>query len=147
MTHRDPLDLEVLTALSELSASFIADYDDAAAAHGLSGAQARLLGLVVTEPRPMSRLAHVLRCEPSNVTGLVDRLEKHGLVERRPDPQDRRVKLIAPSEAGRALYAKVFADLNFAADPLRGLDRTERTTFRDLLRKAAPEASRPARTE
>ena len=147
MTHRDPLDLEVLTALSELSASFIADYDDAAAAHGLSGAQARLLGLVVTEPRPMSRLAHVLRCEPSNVTGLVDRLEKHGLVERRPDPQDRRVKLIAPSEAGRELYAKVFADLNFAADPLRGLDRTERTAFRDLLRKAAPEASRPARTE
>ena len=147
MTHRDPLDLEVLTALSELSASFITDYDAAAAAHGLSGAQARLLGLVVTEPRPMSRLAYVLRCEPSNVTGLVDRLERHGLVERRPDPQDRRVKLIAPTGAGAELYAKVWADLNFAADPLRGLARDERITFRDLLRKAAPDPPRPARTE
>ena len=140
MTHRDPLDLEVLTALSELSASFITDYDAAAAAHGLSGAQARLLGLVVTEPRPMSRLAYVLRCEPSNVTGLVDRLEKHGLVQRRPDAQDRRVKLIAPTEAGVELSAKVWADMNFAAEPLRGLAEHERLQLRDLLRKLTPGA-------
>jgi DNA-binding MarR family transcriptional regulator len=147
MTHRDPLDLEVVTALSELSARFFADYDAAAGGHRLSGAQARLLALVITEPRPMSRLAYVLHCEPSNVTGLVDRLEKHGLVQRRADPRDRRVKLIAPTEAGTELYAKVFADLDFAADPLHGLGRAERIAFRDLLRKIAQEPPRPARTE
>jgi len=147
MNRRDPLDLEVVTALGELSARFFADYDAAAGAHELSGAQARLLALVVAEPRPMSKLAEVLRCEPSNITGLADRLEKHGLVERRTDPQDRRVKLIAPTEAGRELYAKVWADLNFAADPLRGLERAERVVLRDLLRKMAPDQPRPARTE
>ncbi|HTJ71155.1 MAG TPA: MarR family transcriptional regulator [Actinospica sp.] len=138
MTRRDPLDLEVITALSELTTRFFADYDAAAGAHGLSGAQARLLALVVTEPRPMSKLAVGLRCEPSNVTGLVDRLEKHGLVERRVDAQDRRVKLIAPTEAGSELSARVWADLNFAAEPLRGLEQPERIQLRDLLRKMSP---------
>ncbi len=36
----------------------------------------------------MRRLAQKLKCEPSNVTGIVDRLEARGLVERRPDPTD-----------------------------------------------------------
>lgn len=138
MTRRDPLDLEVITALSELTARFFSDYDAAANAHGLSGAQARLLALVVTEPRPMSRLAVSLHCEPSNVTGLVDRLEKRGLVERRVDAQDRRVKLIAPTEAGAELSAKVWADLDFAAEPLHGLEQPERIALRDLLRKMRP---------
>ena len=138
MTRRDPLDLEVITSLAVLTTSFFADCEAAATAHELSGAQARLLALVVTEPRPMSRLAGVLHCEPSNVTGLVDRLAKRGLVERRTDPQDRRVKQIAPTEAGRALSAEVWADLSFAAEPLKGLEHAERVQLRDLLRKMVP---------
>lgn len=141
MTRRDPLDLEVITSLAVLTTSFFADYEAAATAHDLSGAQARLLALVVTEPRPMSRLALGLHCEPSNVTGLVDRLERRGLVERRPDAQDRRVKLIAPTEAGRELSAKVWANLSFAAEPLKGLEQEERVQLRDLLRKMVPPAS------
>jgi DNA-binding MarR family transcriptional regulator len=139
MTRRDPLDLEVIHALGQLTTRFIADYDTAAGAHGLSGAQARLLALVVTESRPMSQLAVGLQCEPSNVTGLVDRLEKRGLVRRGPDPQDRRVKLIAPTQAGAELSAKVWADMNFAAEPLHGLTQDERVRLRDLLRKLSPD--------
>lgn len=138
MTRRDPLDLEVITSLAFLTTSFFADYEAAAGAHELSGAQARLLALVVAEPRPMSRLATVLHCEPSNVTGLVDRLERRGLVERRPDPQDRRVKQIAPTQEGRELSAKVWANLSFAAEPLKGLAHGERLALRDLLRKMVP---------
>jgi DNA-binding MarR family transcriptional regulator len=139
MTRRDPLDLEVINALAQLTSRFLADYDAAAGAHGLSGAQARLLALVVTEPRPMSRLAVGLHCEPSNVTGLVDRLEKRGLVQRGPDPQDRRVKLIAPTQAGAELSAKVWSDMDFAAAPLLGLGQDERLQLRDLLRKLSPD--------
>jgi DNA-binding MarR family transcriptional regulator len=143
MTRRDPLDLEVITSLAVLTTSFFADYEAAATAHELSGAQARLLALVVTEPRPMSRLALGLHCEPSNVTGLVDRLEKRGLVTRRTDPQDRRVKLIAPTEAGRELSARVWANLTFAAEPLKELEHAERLQLRDLLRKMIPGDGRP----
>ena len=139
MTRRDPLDLEVITSLALLTTRFFADYEAAAGAHDLSGAQARLLALVAAEPRPMSKLALVLHCEPSNITGLVDRLERNGLVERRVDPHDRRVKQIAPTEAGLRLADEVRADLSFAAEPLAGLDRTERVALRDLLRKMSPD--------
>jgi DNA-binding MarR family transcriptional regulator len=139
MTRRDPLDLEVITSLALLTTRFFADYEAAAGAHELSGAQARLLALVATEPRPMSKLALVMHCEPSNITGLVDRLERNGLVERRVDPQDRRVKQIAPTEAGRRLADEVRADLSFAAEPLAGLARSERVQLRDLLRKMIPD--------
>lgn len=141
MTRRDPLSLEVITSLADLTGRFMADYDAAAAAHELSGAQARLLALVVAEPRPMSRLALMLRCEPSNVTGLVDKLERRGLVERQAGPADRRVKLIAPTPQGVELSAKVWADLDFAAEPLAALAEPERVQLRDLLRKLSPQAS------
>ncbi len=49
----------------------------------------------------MRKLAQKLKCEPSNVTGIVDRLEAWGLVERRPDPGDRRVKVAAATDEGR----------------------------------------------
>src|SRR5918912_2258053 len=45
-------------------------------------------------PVPMRELAAALACDNSNVTGIVDRLEGRGLVERRPAPGDRRVKML-----------------------------------------------------
>ena len=146
MTRRDPLDLEVITSLALLTTRFFADYETAAGAQGLSGAQARLLALVATEPRPMSRLALLMHCEPSNITGLVDRLERNGSVERRADPRDRRVKVVAPTQAGLELSARVRADLGFAAEPLAGLARPEREQLRDLLRKMIPDEDLAART-
>src|SRR6478735_4521406 len=52
------------------------------------------------EPKPMSELAERLHCDNSNVTGIVDRLEDRGLVERRPAEHDRRVKMLAITPAG-----------------------------------------------
>jgi Mn-dependent DtxR family transcriptional regulator len=48
----------------------------------------------------MVSLARSLHCHDSNVTGLVDRLEQRGLIERQSNPNDRRVKLIALTKAG-----------------------------------------------
>ena len=50
------------------------------------------------EPMPMSALASLLMCDNSNVTGIVDRLEALGLVERSPAKHDRRVKAVALTE-------------------------------------------------
>lgn len=83
----------------------------------------------------MRRLAQKLRCEPSNVTGIVDRLEARGLVERRPDPNDRRVKLAAATAEGRRVAGSLRNSLDFAREPLAGLSTTERESLRDLLRR------------
>ncbi|WP_149825507.1 MarR family winged helix-turn-helix transcriptional regulator [Streptomyces tailanensis] len=131
----DPLTLEVIELIGTVVARYHEEYEDAAAGHALTGAQARLLGLLSLEPLPMRRLAQKLRCEPSNVTGIVDRLERRGLVERRPDPKDRRVKLAAATAEGRRVARSLRESLDFAREPLAGLSTEERESLRNLLRR------------
>ncbi|MER6440430.1 MULTISPECIES: MarR family winged helix-turn-helix transcriptional regulator [unclassified Streptomyces] len=131
----DPLTLEVVDLIGTVVSRYHEEYEDAAAEHALTGAQARLLGLLSLEPLPMRRLAQKLKCEPSNVTGIVDRLEARGLVERRPDPSDRRVKLAAATEEGVRVARSLRESLRFAREPLAGLSREERVSLRDLLQR------------
>lgn len=135
-TRADPLTLDVIELIGAVVARYYEEYDRAAAKHSLTGAQARVLALLSLEPMPMRRIAQKLKCEPSNVTGIVDRLEARELVERRPDPADRRVKLAAVTERGRATGALLRDSLGvFAREPLAGLSEEERRVLRDLLRR------------
>ncbi|MFD8258504.1 MarR family winged helix-turn-helix transcriptional regulator [Streptomyces griseoluteus] len=131
----DPLTMEVVELIGDVVARFYADYEEAAASHALTGPQARLLSLLALEPLPMRKLAQRLKCEPSNVTGIVDRLESRGLVERRPDSADRRVKLAAATEEGLRVARDLREGLHFAREPLAGLSTAERSSLRDLLRR------------
>lgn len=131
----DPVTVEVVELIGDVVARYHMEYEDAAASHQLTGAQARVLTLLSLEPLPMRRIAQKLRCEPSNVTGIVDRLETRGLVERRPDPADRRVKLAAPTDEGLQTAERLRESLDFAREPLAGLSAEERTALRDLLRR------------
>ncbi|MEV7014301.1 MarR family transcriptional regulator [Streptomyces sp. NPDC093991] len=131
----DDLTLEVVELIGAAVARYHEEYEEAAAGHALTGAQARLLSLLSLEPLPMRRLAQRLKCEPSNVTGIVDRLEARGLAERRPDPADRRVKLAAATEEGRQVARSLQESLRFAREPLAGLSEGERVALRDALRR------------
>ncbi|MFD5496595.1 MarR family winged helix-turn-helix transcriptional regulator [Streptomyces sp. NPDC001812] len=130
----DALTLEVVELIGSVVARYHEEYEEAAAGHALTGAQARLLSLLSLEPLPMRKLAHRLKCEPSNVTGIVDRLESRGLAERRPDPADRRVKLAAATAEGRRVARSMRESLRFAREPLAALTEQERLALRDTLR-------------
>jgi len=58
---------------------------------------------------PMSRLADVLHVSLSNATGLIDRIEERGFVERTRVPEDRRVVMIRVTDAGRRMLEEVDA--------------------------------------
>ncbi|MFF3453920.1 MarR family winged helix-turn-helix transcriptional regulator [Streptomyces sp. NPDC002730] len=131
----DPLTVEVVELIGSVVARYYTEYEQAAATHSLTGAQARVLGLLTVEPTPMRHIAQKLKCEPSNVTGIIDRLEARGLVERRPDPNDRRVKLAAPTEDGRDTARRLRESLSFSREPLAKLSDEERTVLRDLLKR------------
>ncbi|MFD7702981.1 MarR family winged helix-turn-helix transcriptional regulator [Streptomyces caelestis] len=131
----DALTLEVVELIGSVVARYHEEYEEAAAGHALTGAQAKLLSLLSLEPLPMRKLAQRLKCEPSNVTGIVDRLESRGLVERRPDPADRRVKLAAATAEGRRVTRSLRESLRFAREPLAGLSEAERVALRDALRR------------
>jgi DNA-binding MarR family transcriptional regulator len=131
----DPITLEVVDLMARMVALFHKEYEEAAAERSLTGAQAKVLGLLRLGPLPMRQIAQTLSCEPSNITGIVDRLELRGLVERQADPADRRIKLVAATAAGGAATSELRESLRFAREPLALLAPDERTQLRDLIRR------------
>jgi len=102
-------------------------------------APAQLMALKALDPEdpvPMRDLACALACDNSNVTGIVDRLEARGLVERRPAPHDRRVKMLVVTPEGADLRARVKARMEEPPEALTRLDEAEQHQLRDLMRKA-----------
>ena len=76
----------------------------------LSPAQCHLLNLIEPDrPMPMGELAGAMSCDASNVTGLVDRLESRGLLQRSPSAEDRRVKVLSLTPRGAHIKARVCA--------------------------------------
>ena len=57
----------------------------------------------------MSRLAEVLNVSLSNATGLIDRIEERGFVERTRVPEDRRIVLIRVTDAGERMLGEIDA--------------------------------------
>ncbi len=108
------MDADEATALiervSRLSVALHGLVTEVAARRGMTSQQAGLLRSL-EEPRSMSALAAERACDPSNITGLVDRLERLGLVERRPGPADRRIRLLALTPAGRRMRASIRRDV------------------------------------
>jgi DNA-binding MarR family transcriptional regulator len=99
-----------------------------------------LRSLEPDEPAPMSRLADVLRCDASNVTGIVDRLEDRGFVERRAAPHDRRIKHLVLTDAGAALRSRIAERMDRPPAGFAALSAEEQRQLRDLLRKVAAAA-------
>jgi len=116
-----------------------------AAAAGLSPVQVRaLLTLRPGEAVPMRRLAAALDSDASNLSSLVDRLERRGAVERRPDPSDRRVKALALTPEGERLRESFWRGLTEDEGPLAPLDETALRTLVSLLDRLAPRQAVPS---
>lgn len=102
---------------------------------GLSVAQVDVLRRLRRGPSPMRRLADQMNCEPSNLTGLVDRLESRGLVARQAFPEDRRVKCVALTEAGERLSEELWEAVAKRCD-LNRLPAAAKEQLASLLREA-----------
>jgi DNA-binding MarR family transcriptional regulator len=123
-------DMALLTLADRLQRHWVSH----AARSGLSPVQVRaLLTLRPGEPVPMRHLAAALDYDTSNLSTLVDRLERHGTVERRPDPGDRRVKALSLTPAGERLRADFWHDLVEDPGPLAPLDEDELRTLLSVL--------------
>lgn len=92
-----------------------------------------------------SRLTRMVMLSPAAMTNRLDRLEEAGLVERRPDPADRRGILVALTEAGFArIEAAVTDHVALEEEILGALSADQRRGLDDALRAllAAVEARR-----
>ena len=99
---------------------------------GLTPTDGRTLGSLDTvKGRTMRALAAEWGCDASTATWAVDRLEAKGLVERRSDPRDRRLKLVALTERGTALRDELRRRTQEPPPELLQLRRSELVALRD----------------
>jgi DNA-binding MarR family transcriptional regulator len=104
---------------------------------GLTFAQAHALRLLDPDrPLPMSSLADRLFCDASNVTGIADRLESRGLVERRSAEGDRRVKALTLTPAGVQLRGQVLEIMSEPPRAIASLPIADQRALRDILSRA-----------
>ena len=84
----------------------------------------------------MNELSRLLMVTGGNVTGIVDPLEKEGLVERRAEPADRRAYRVCLTRAGRKAFGEMArAHEGWIVELLGGLSRKEQAqTYRLLAR-------------
>jgi len=116
MTQRSK-NREILFLISDVG-RLLRTYADQKARHfGMTRAQwAVLLKLERYEGANQSDLAEFLEIQPITLTRLVDRLCDSGLIERRPDPADRRAKLLYLTPAARPLIEKISDKIEVLAD-------------------------------
>jgi DNA-binding MarR family transcriptional regulator len=101
---------EFLVTMAAFAAQLHSEYEQAATRAGITPQQAVVLTLL-SAPMTMRSLAKRKHCDPSNITGIVDRLEEKGLVERSGDPSDRRVKRVGLTRSGRDAIARFHNEL------------------------------------
>ena len=92
-----PLLFNLIETADTLRSEVEGSFDDAR----LSLARAGLLSRLSDGPLPLSVLADRLHCGRSNITSMVDRLERDGWVKREADPKDRRMSVAAMTPEGR----------------------------------------------
>ena len=84
--------------------------------------------------RTQAALAAGIGADKTRLIGVLDDLQARGLIEREPDPADRRVRLLRLTAAGRRLHHAVQTEIHHAEDELLGdLTPADRATFRRTL--------------
>jgi len=97
-----------------------------------------LVAVTTEEPTSQLLLAHRLGIDKTAMTYVIDALEREGLVARRANPRDRRVREVVATEDGQALLARARVALRDVEGTLmRDLDAEEQTRLRRLLARVA----------
>ena len=119
---------------------------------GRGSGRVKALQWLAQGPLSLSELAAAVSVDAPYATLIVDNLEERGLVERRPDPADRRRKLVALTPEGKEAAQRV---LRIKREPPPGfvnLSAAELDTLEELMRRLAsgrpgPEGERPGRRD
>ena len=92
--------------------------------------------VAAADGRPQHELAERLAIPPSRMVALVDRLEEAGFIERRPDPEDRRVRGLYLTRKGRGVLERAGkVAIDYETRLCAGINREEREQLIDLLQK------------
>ncbi|GIH79073.1 MarR family winged helix-turn-helix transcriptional regulator [Planobispora longispora] len=127
--------------------AFLVDavYAESAREHGLTQQQGQLLCVLMPQSYGMSELGMMLGLAKSSLTGLVDRSERNGLVQRKPDPQDSRAVRVALTKRGAKLVDEFYAETCRRIEELTaGFEPGERDALAALLGRVVADNKAPS---
>jgi DNA-binding MarR family transcriptional regulator len=133
--RRSTVDTLDLTSRLRLSVTRLARQLRQQSEIGLTPTQQAALASICREgPLTLGALADVEKVAPPTITKVVDKLTELGLVERRPDPLDRRITRVAPTSAGVELLAEHHARKDaWLAQQLAELDGADLARLDDAV--------------
>ncbi|MFE1382417.1 MarR family winged helix-turn-helix transcriptional regulator [Streptomyces sp. NPDC058740] len=123
---------------------YYGDFTIAAASENLTASQGRALTALRRGPAAMRALAETMTCDASNMTGIIDRLEKRGLVRREAGASDRRVKNVILTPEGERVADAIRAKMHTTHDGLDRLGAEDRCALYALLERVFTTAPTPA---
>lgn len=141
----DHLNRDAYICLSILATRFGADIERICAAHDLTEAHYRVLWVLCLSgsraPLAMGDIVDGVVNKASDMTRLVDKLERLGHVERSASPDDRRRVMVRATASGRRVFSAITARIKAVHyDQWAGLDAEEMRTLVRLLQKAGQHA-------
>lgn len=131
--------------LNDASRAVRRRFEHLTAEHGLSVPQWRLLRYILMNgPCNQSILADLLDVEPISVSRMIDRMEQSGWLTRQPHPDDRRARIIVPTDKARSVapQARATAERVYA-EALSGLPDSQRRALQSALLAIAANLSKP----
>jgi DNA-binding MarR family transcriptional regulator len=144
---RHASDLDLVDGLFRLSFRLQSLLTRIAATYHLSLVQVRVLGILRDREPGMLELARYLELEKSSLSGLIDRAEIRGLVERVSSADDRRSARVRMTAQGRKLSRLLEADVRTEVLKLvAGLSKSDRERLTDLVEHVLAGASRTVPT-
>ncbi|MEU8760161.1 MarR family transcriptional regulator [Streptomyces sp. NPDC048659] len=133
-----PVAVDTDRLMEQLSMSwgvYLGDFTLAAASENLTASQAKALNALRRGPAAMRALAETMTCDASNITGIIDRLEKRELVRREADASDRRVKNVILTAEGERVADAIRARMHSTQNGLDGLSAEDREALSLLLER------------
>ncbi|MER7948830.1 MarR family transcriptional regulator [Streptomyces sp. NPDC096079] len=126
---------QLMELLSVSLGVYYGDFTVAAASENLTASQGRALTVLRRGPAAMRALAETMTCDASNMTGIIDRLEKRGLVRREAGAADRRVKYVTLTSEGERVTDAIRAKMRTTHEGLDGLGDQDRDALYSLLER------------
>lgn len=121
--------------LKEVSRRYAQRFEQRARGMALTLTQCKaLVRLEKNEGINQAKLAELVEVEPMAMVRILDRMEADALIERRPDPADRRARSLFLTRKGRALLSEVWSLAEATrAETFAGIGRPDRDAFLGML--------------
>jgi MarR family 2-MHQ and catechol resistance regulon transcriptional repressor len=109
MEEQSNLDLRLFRVWMKASRAVVANIQKDIESHKINNENFMILELLYSKgPHPVQKISEKFSIPSGSITYVVDKLEKKGLVERQPNPNDRRASNVVLTEEGRALFDEIF---------------------------------------